>query len=134
MRGRAIWLAFVLSSLSSLSALAALAGSVASCGSRTGLFGDDPGSGGGSSGGAGPEGGGEGSLQDATIDVPLIDAARLDALRQLARGADGLLVDAGHRADRARRIERGVEEHRVNEISRVQRGLADEGPERGGSS
>lgn len=84
MRGRAFWLAVVLSGL---------AGSVVSCGSRTGLFGDDPGSGGGSSGGASPEGGREGSLQDATFDVPLIDAApRPDVDRTGCPDADATFV------------------------------------------
>ena len=46
------------------------------------------------------------------------DAARLDRLRLLARGADRVLIDAGHRADRPRRIDRRVEEHRVDEVAR----------------
>jgi hypothetical protein len=80
LRAPAIWLA------------AMLGGGVASCGSRTGLFGEDPGAGGGSSGGTTLDGGPRGG-QDAAIDVPLIDATpRPDVDRTDCPDADATFV------------------------------------------
>ncbi|HSO33962.1 MAG TPA: hypothetical protein VLT33_15620 [Labilithrix sp.] len=79
-RGRAIWLAVV------------LGGAAASCGSRTGLFGEESGSGSTSSGGPAGEGGADGG-RDTGADVPLIDATpRPDVDRTDCPDADATYV------------------------------------------
>ena len=48
--------------------------------------------------------------------------------------ADRVLLDAGHRSDGLRRVDRGAEEHRIDEVSRRQLRLTNECTKLGGST
>ena len=70
-------------------------------------------------------------LRQAEEDDPA-EPALLAAARLGGRRAHRELLDAGHRPDRARRVEHLVEEEREDQVGRRERRLADQGADRGG--